>query len=342
MSTGTGGVKYCTRCVLPDSFPGISFNDRGVCNYCVNTPLPDEARKREYTAKFEGLLESSRGKREFDVIMAYSGGKDSTYTMYLLSHTYGLKILAYTFDNGFISREALSNITRMCDVMDATSMIVRPPFNLLREVFRFSAVSDIYSPKTLDRASSICTTCIGLVKSQVLKIALRMGIPLVAFGWSPGQAPIASAIMQTNPRLQRLTHASVRDPLLRSPGGAGLASYFLSDRDLEIAQERWPVNIHPLAFTSYNEDSIIETIRSLGWEKPADTDPNSTNCLLNALANYLHRKRFGFHPYAWEVAGIVRSDSMIRADGLEKTTQEEDMAMVRYAAEKLGIDISGI
>ncbi len=82
-------------------------------------PLPDEARKREYTARFEELLKNERGKHEYDVIMAYSGGKDSTYTMYLLSHNYGLKILAYTFDNGFISREALSNITRMCDVMEA-------------------------------------------------------------------------------------------------------------------------------------------------------------------------------------------------------------------------------
>ncbi len=332
-------LHFCTRCVLPESFPGISFDDRGVCNYCANAAVPDDARKREYTEKFEGLLESIRGKHEFDVIMAYSGGKDSTYTMYLLARKYRLKILAYTFDNGFISREAISNIARMSDALNATSMIVRPPFNLLKEVFRFSAVSDIYSPKTLDRASSICTTCIGLVKSQVLKIALRMNIPLVAFGWSPGQAPIASAIMQTNPRLQRLTHASVRDPLLRSPEGAGLVSYFLSDADMEVAKERWPVNIHPLAFSSYNENSIIKTIRSLGWVKPADTDPNSTNCLLNALANYLHRNRFGFHPYAWEIAGIVRSDSMTREEGLEKTTQEEDLAMVRHAAEKLGISV---
>ncbi len=339
MSTNRNDVRHCTRCVLPDSFPGISFDSRGVCNYCINTPVPDDAKKREYTEKFEGLLDGVRGKHEFDVIMAYSGGKDSTYTMYLLSQKYHLNILAYTFDNGFISREAISNIARMSDALDTTSMIVRPPFNLLKEVFRFSAVSDIYSPKTLDRASSICTTCIGLVKSQVLKIALRMDIPLVAFGWSPGQAPIASAIMQTNPRLQRLSHASVRDPLLRSPEGAGLVSYFLSDADLEVEKERWPVNIHPLAFSSYDEDFIIKKIQSLGWVKPTDTDPNSTNCLLNALANYLHRKRFGFHPYAWEIAGIVRSDSMVRKDGLEKTTQEEDMAMVRYAAEKLGISV---
>lgn len=332
-------MKFCSRCVLPETFPGIYFDEKGVCNYCNNTPVPDEAKKLEYLKKFESLVEQVRGKHEYDVVMAYSGGKDSTYTMYMLTQKYGLRLLALTFDNGFISRQARENIIRMTDVMGATSILFRPSFTLLKSVFRYSAVHDIYSPKTLDRASAICTTCIGLVKSQVLKMALKMHIPLSAYGWSPGQAPISSAIMQTNPRLQRLTLSSVRDPLIGGFRENNLARYFLSDDDLAIEKERWPVNIHPLAFTDYDEDAIVRSIESLGWVKPKDTDPNSTNCLLNALANYLHRKRFGFHPYAWEIAGIVRSDSMSRHDGIEKTTQDEDMAMVHFAAEKLGIDV---
>ncbi|HOJ15385.1 MAG TPA: hypothetical protein PLT69_12900, partial [Deltaproteobacteria bacterium] len=62
-----------------------------------------------------------------------------------------------------------------------------------------------------------------------------------------------------------------------------------------------------------------------------------TNCLLNALANHLHRKRFSFHPYAWEIAGIVRSGCMDRETGLAKVTEEEDEVMVRRAADLLGI-----
>ena len=339
MTAENTSVQYCTRCVLPDTFPGIRFDGRGVCNYCINTPVPDRDKKQEFLGKFETLVKSVRDQREFDAIMAYSGGKDSTYTLHLLTQQYRLRVLAFTFDNGFISREALANITRMTDALGATSVIARPPFGLMCELFRFSAFNDIYSPKTLDRASSICTTCIGLVKSQVLKFALRMSIPLVAFGWSPGQAPMASSIMQTNPGLQRLTHASVRDPLLRLFGRSGLKAYFLADSDLKIEKERWPVNVHPLAFFDYDEDAILKTIQSLGWIKPSDTDPNSTNCLLNALANHIHRQRFGFHPYAWEIAGIVRGNSMAREVGLEKTTQAEDVEMVRYAANRLGIDI---
>jgi len=333
-------MKYCKRCGLIDTFPGISFNEEQICNYCLNTHVPDEKEKDLYLNKFQVLLESVRSKQPFDVLVAYSGGKDSTYTLYMLTEKYKLNALSLVFDNGFISEQAKHNIRNVTDKLGAANIIVKPPFGLMKKVFSTAASRDIYSPKTLDRASSICTSCIGMVKGMILKTALSYRIPLVAFGWSPGQAPISSAIMQTNPRLQRISHRTVRDRMINLVGDE-IRPYFLSDEDLSIDASIWPVNIHPLAFTEYDEASIIETIRSLGWVKPEDTDPNSTNCLLNALANYLHRKRFNFHPYAWEIAGIVRSGSMNREEGIEKVTQEEDLNMVNYAANLLGIDIGG-
>ena len=332
-------MKHCSRCVLPETFPGISFDEKGVCNYCQNTPSADEDKKLFYRAKLDELIESVRGKGEYDVILAFSGGKDSTYTLKILSEQYNLRILALTFDNGFLSPAARDNITSVCDCLGAASMVIRPPFSLMKKAFTVSASDDIYSPKTLDRASSMCTTCIGMVKGQVMKTAIQKNIPLAAWGWSPGQAPISSAIMQNNPRLQAMNNRMVRDQFLKKAGG-DFISYFLSDADCTIDAEKWPINIHPLAFYPYDENRIIGEIKDLGWQKPADTDPNSTNCVINALANYLHRKRYNFHPYAWEIAGIVRSGSMDRNEGLEKTTTEENMDMVKYAASKLNYNLS--
>ena len=330
-------MKYCTSCVLSEKFPGISFDSDGVCNYCTGGLVADDDKKTEYLREFEKLLAEKKGKSSYDLIMAYSGGKDSTYTMMLLAQKYGLRILAWTLDNGFLSPQAMINITRMTDAAGATGMIVRPPFGIMKSAFKKAASEDFYSPKTLDRASSICTTCIGVVKSMVLKTAIEMNIPLAAYGWSPGQAPISSAILQTSARMQVFTNRSVRDPLVsREPD---IAQFFLSDEDLKSDKERWPINIHPLAFFDYNEEYIIEEIGRLGWQKPDDTDSNSTNCLLNALANHIHKKKFGFHPYAWEIAGIVRSGSMPREEGIEKITQEENPAMVKLAAERLGLTL---
>ena len=330
-------MTICSRCVLPDTFPGISFDEEGVCNYCRNIPVPDRAEKKAHQEKFESFLKDRRSNNSFDVLLAYSGGKDSTYTLYLLAKRYNLKVLAFVFDNGFISRQAMENIRHMTDDLGAACMVFRPPFHLMKRAFGLAAGHDIYSPKTLDRASSICTTCIGMVKAMVLKTALSYRIPMVAFGWSPGQAPISSSIMQTNPRLQKFSDRSVRDPLI-SLAGDELRPFFLSEEDHAVDPSRWPVNIHPLAFMDYDEDLIVEKITAYGWVKPIDTDPNSTNCLLNALANYLHRRRFRYHPYAWEIAGIVRSGSMNREYGIAKVSQEEDRDMVRYAAGLLGID----
>lgn len=330
-------MKYCARCVLSEKFPGISFDSDGVCNYCSGGLIADDDKKSEYLREFEKLLEEKKDKSSYDVIMAYSGGKDSTYTMMLLAQRYKLRILAWTLDNGFLSPQAMINITKMTDAAGATGMIVRPPFSIMKSAFKKAAEEDFYSPKTLDRASSICTTCIGVVKSMVLRTAIEMNIPLVAYGWSPGQAPISSAIMQTGARMQVFTNRSVRDPLIsREPD---MAQFFLTEDDLKSDKERWPVNIHPLAFFDYNEDYIIEEISKLGWQKPDDTDSNSTNCLLNSLANHIHKKKFGFHPYAWEIAGIVRSGSMPREEGIEKITQDENPAMVKLAADKLGLSL---
>jgi len=332
-------MKHCAKCVLPDTFPGITFDDSGVCNYCRNIPLPTDEEKAEYLKRFEDLLAGKKETGTYDVLLAYSGGKDSTYTLMLLTQKYGMNVLAFTFDNGFVSEQAKKNIIQVTDTLGATSIFFRPPFGIMKHAFGLAAKQPIYSPKTLDRASSMCTTCIGMVKAMILKTALSWGIPLVAYGWSPGQAPISSAIMQTNPRLQKISQRTVRDPLL-AVAGDSLKPYFLSDEDLAADPSRWPINIHPLAFTEYNENGILEKIAAIGWIKPEDTDPNSTNCLVNGLANYLHRKKFSFHPYAWEIAGIVRSGSMDREEGLEKVGQEEDMSMVNRAADLLDIKIT--
>ncbi|NLW66697.1 MAG: hypothetical protein GXY28_02750, partial [Bacteriovoracaceae bacterium] len=102
-------MSICSRCVLPDTFPGISFDDQGVCNYCRNMPVPDSDEKQAYRKKFEDLLDNRRSSDSFDVLLAYSGGKDSTYTLYLLTKKFSLKVLAFVFDNGFISEQAMKN-----------------------------------------------------------------------------------------------------------------------------------------------------------------------------------------------------------------------------------------
>jgi hypothetical protein len=332
--------KICQRCILPETFPGISFDDEGICNYCRReesgiAKAPE--RKAKYRKRFERLIKETKGKaRIYDAIMAYSGGKDSSYTLKLLKGRYNLRLLALTFDNHFISPTAWKNIENVVDELDICHIRLRPSWPITKKLFSLTARADIFPAPTLLRASAICTACIGLVKSVVLRTALEMSIPLVAFGWSPGQAPIQASIMKTNPNLIRQTQSAFKKAL-PDEICSSLNSYFLPDDYYNKDREEFPKNIHPLAFFNYNDEKIQAELSEMGWQAPTDTDTNSSNCLLNAFANQIHIKRNGFHPYVWEIAGMVRQGVMNRDEGIQKIYTKQNDKMVEYAKEKLNL-----
>ena len=328
-------MKLCTRCILPETFPGISFDEQGVCNHCRSYRGAEatEALKQKYEKKFRDLLATERKASSYDVLVAYSGGKDSTYTLDVLVNRYRLRVLALTFDNGFISPRAVENIYTVCGNLGADLLVVRPNPKMLHAIFRTAAKQELYSMKTLERASTICTSCIGLIKNLVLRTAIEKEIPFVGFGWSPGQAPVQASVMKTNPALMQQALQAIYKPLHQIAGDA-INPYFLGDSHFS-SPEKFPHNVHPLAFLPYNEETIIERIKSLGWVKPDDTDPNSSNCLLNAYANHIHRQRYSFHPYVWEIANMVREGVMTREEGLEKIEPPENEKMVIYSRDIL-------
>ncbi|MDW7773319.1 MAG: AMP-binding protein [Desulfobulbaceae bacterium] len=331
----------CNRCILPSTFPGISFDRNGVCNHCRQYKGKEAtaAQREKYEGKFRWLLADYTRKGRYDVIVAYSGGKDSTYTLDQFVHRYGLNVLALTFDNTFVSAQASENIATVCTRLGVDSMFVRPDRTMLRNIFRSAAQQELYSAKTLERASTICTSCIGLVKGIVLRTAIEKKIPFVGFGWSPGQAPIQSSVMRTNPVLMRNTQQALIKPLYEIAGDK-ILPYFLSEEQFEDSR-LFPWNIHPLAFLEYDEEKIYARIAELGWQRPDDTDPNSSNCTLNAYANHIHRIRYDFHPYVWEIANMVRTGILSREEGMKKIEPPENPDMVKYAENRLQAKTEG-
>jgi len=334
--------RLCTNCILPETFPGVTFNQNGLCSHCQKadgkaTKLSED--KRKYEQKFLELIKQVRmpaaSQRPYDVLMAYSGGKDSTYTMSLLKNKYHLRVLAVSFDNGFVSDTAAENIRKVTDALQVDHIFFKPWWGLMKKIFAAAADHELYSKKTLERASTICTSCIGMVKSLCLKTAIEMDIPLIGYGWSPGQAPVQSSIMKTNPSLVRLSQQAIQKPL-REVVGDAIDAYFLQDRHYAMT-DRFPYNVHPMAWEYYHEGSLVEEIRKMGWVAPQDTDSNSTNCLLNAFGNDVHIKRHGFHPYVWEIANMVRDGVMTREDGYKKIYDEPQESFIALARNKLQV-----
>ncbi len=311
-------MKICTRCVLDENYPGIKFDQKGVCNFCTlgkKQSVVDEKR-REFELKFEALIDEHRNRGSYDALVAYSGGKDSTYTMHLLKEKYDLKMLAFSFDNWFFSERAHTNIKNVVKSMGVDHVTMRPKFNDYLDIVKASANNDIYSAKAMQRSSAVCTSCISLVRYLSLQMAIEKSIPMVIFGMSPGQAPLATSIVKTNPKMVRQSQKSICESLSKYTGDV-TARYFLSEEHFK-QEDKFPFNVNPLAFHEYVEEDIYACIKQYGWARPKDTDANSSNCLLNAYANQKHYERYKINPYAYEVAGLVRSGAIPRAEGLER------------------------
>ena len=237
-----------------------------------------------------------------------------------------MSILALTVDNGFISPASVTNIHRVVEGLGVDHITYKPRFDLMQRIFNKAVESpDMYPRKTLERASTICTSCMGIVKFIALRMAIESKIPFIMYGWSPGQAPIEASIFKNNPSMIQGMQKILLEPMEKT-AGPDIHNYFLTEDHLS-REDAFPYNISPLAFLDYDESDIMKRIDKLGWSKPDDTDPNSTNCLLNAYANKVHREHFGFNPYAFELAKLVREGYMDREEALNRleTPEREDM-----------------
>lgn len=315
-------MKVCSKCILDENFPGIRFNEEGVCNFCSAQKSIGEHQTRmdEFESKFIELANKFRGKSGFDALVAYSGGKDSTYTLHLMKKKYGLNVLAFTFDNWFFSERAHQNIRNVVRALNIESMTVRPAYDTYKKIVNVSAKEDLYPAKAIQRSSAICTSCISLVRYLCFQTAIEKSIPFVVFGMSPGQAPISTSVVKTNAALMRKSQEIVHIPL-HDRVGDQVDKFFMTEDHFKHT-DNFPYSINPLAFNPYDEDKIIELIGDYGWEKPKDTDANSTNCLLNAYANKVHFERYKINPYAYEISEMVRSGKISREDGFRRLSEK--------------------
>lgn len=316
-------MAVCKKCILNDNMHSVRINDEGVCNYCEShfTNKSNEL-KLEFENKEKLIIEASSlfRNRPYQVLLAYSGGKDSTYTLYLLREKYGFSVLAVTFDNGFLTEQCRQNIHRSTAALGVDSITVKPSFSKLAPIFDMAGNLDIFPKKSLERASSICTACIGIIKSIMYKEAILRRIPFISFGWTPGQTNLKSSLVKLDYRMLLANQRQIKDPIIKNLGEE-YSKYFLDNIWVEENKEHIPSLIYPLIFNRYNEEEILQTIQSFGWEKPENTDSNSTNCLLNSYANYIHMKKYGYNPYSLEIAELVREGVISREEGLSRVSK---------------------
>ena len=113
-------LRRCSRCILPHTFPFITFDQDGVCNFCRDyRPLVLPSREDlERT-----LAPHRRTDGAPDCIVALSGGRDSCYGLHVIKRELGLNPIAYTYDWAMVTDEARRNCSRICAALEVEHII---------------------------------------------------------------------------------------------------------------------------------------------------------------------------------------------------------------------------
>jgi N-acetyl sugar amidotransferase len=165
-------MKYCTRCVMPDTKPDLYLDEEGVCNACRSFEKRKETdwelRKKEFFQVVDRYR--SKNSTDWDCIIPVSGGKDSTYQVLKVLQL-GLNplcVTATTCQLSDIGRKNIENIKSFgVDYIEfSPNIVVRRKLNRIG----LTQVGDISWPEH-----------VGIFTIPV-RAAVQFNVPLIVWG----------------------------------------------------------------------------------------------------------------------------------------------------------------
>lgn len=136
-------LKRCSRCLLPETFPGIHFDDEGVCSVCKTYKKKIVKGK---DALKEALLRNKLEGSNYDCIVPISGGRDSCYMLHYIVKELGLNPVAYTYDWGMVTDLARRNIQRMCSELQVEHVLISADIEKKRKNVKLNVEAWLKNP----------------------------------------------------------------------------------------------------------------------------------------------------------------------------------------------------
>lgn len=169
-------MRYCARCILPDSRPGIVLDEDGVCSACRGHD--DKEHRIDWAARaaaWDGLVADAKARSQgYDCIVPVSGGKDSWYQV-IRCQEHGLKVLGVTWRTP--ARTAIGQ--RNVDNMIAKLGIDHIDFTIDPDVERRFMIA------AYERKGATAIPMHMALFAIPIRLAVQMRIPLVVWGENP-------------------------------------------------------------------------------------------------------------------------------------------------------------
>jgi len=309
-------MNRCLKCILPANLPGVTLDQNGNCNYCnffednyVNNLNNSTEKMQEI---FEKILDRLRGRNKYDCMVPISGGKDSSYVLYILVKKYHMKVLAFNHDHGFQSPQALKNIEKAVNRLGVDFIQYKPRLDMMYKLFR----------TFLLRAGEFCTACNMLGEASMNRFAKQNKIRIIFTGNSQR---MSSGIEGISPAVyyDRKYYFNVLKGYMNRKQVENFVSppYFIKGLRRIIGVGPEPVNV--LEYLRPNLKDIYNTLETeLGWENPGNQIEHG-DCLLDPVKNFLMYKKWGCSEITGIYSALIRNGQICREEALERAAAEE-------------------
>jgi N-acetyl sugar amidotransferase len=168
-------IRYCRRCVMPETKPDLYIDDEGICSACRNFDARQDVDWVERRSELVELLDryGSPDGSNYDCLIPVSGGKDSTYQVLRMLELgrNPLCVTATTDKLSAIGRRNIENLKRLgVDYIEVTTNpVVRRRINRLA----LTEVGDISWPEHVT------------IFTVPVRLAVQLGIRLIVWGENP-------------------------------------------------------------------------------------------------------------------------------------------------------------
>lgn len=364
-------MKICKRCIIPDSFPNVTF-ENGICSICRNHDRFPRIN-RNVLGK-DKLLEILTSKKTgaYDCVVPLSGGKDSSYVLFYVVRNLGLRPLALFFDSGFATDIAKRNVEKICKNLEVD--LVSGEANEFRRKLVKEA---LYVSRGLGRFAKVCGNCENNLRTFVINEATRREIPFIIWGSTDFEDSSAitssksptfrqgyGAIGNTYGKLVRqlplleslLLHGSfvdkcktvlhglkymycfVRDNIdMKAPEGLKKFTPFL-EVSFEGKKVKTIYFYDYIKYDPYKQIGILA--REVGWEALPGKEAKM-DCKLSSLVSYRHLQDTGITSVGFKLSTLVRNGLLSRAEAMEKEeiVKKDLQKVCKKLGEELGVDV---
>lgn len=300
--------QQCSNCVMDTTDPSITFNELGVCNYCINYParkaetwFEGDVGQKQLIKKFDEL---SSSKNKYDCILGLSGGVDSSY-LALLCKDYGLNPLVVHVDCGWNSNTAVSNIEKIVNYCNYELHTVVVDWKIIKSLQRSyikSGVSNIDVPQDHAFFSALYKFAVKNKVKTVLSGGNFSSEGIFPVVWHEGSALDAKSIADINKRYENID--------LRKYPSVSFYDYYFKIPFIHRMN-----TFRPLNYISYSKQNAVKELEMrLNWKNYGRKHGESifTKVFQN---DYLPR-RFGYDKRLPHFSSLINAGQMKRNEAI--------------------------